>query len=154
MTMVRGILGVALGSAVAFTSTIAYADGMPRQAVAVAPPPAPFTWTGFYFGLHTGWQRTELQGSDFTGVNLNVANFALDNSFSNAIPTRQEENGWVFGGQYGYNHQFRNVVIGTEFSATWGNADGTSSGTGVNGRGCFQANNVLALQAGNETVRR
>src|SRR5262245_61958758 len=123
----RGILGVALGSAVVLTSTMANADGMPRQAVVAAPPPAPFSWTGFYLGLHTGWQRTELEGSDFTGNNLNVANFVTDNAFSNAIPTKQDVNGWIFGGQFGYNQQFRNVVVGTELSATWDNADGTSS---------------------------
>src|SRR5262249_1605921 len=49
--------------------------------------------------------------------------------------------------------QFRNVVVGTELSATWGNSDGTSSGTGLDGRGCFRANAVRALQA-TETVSR
>src|SRR5262245_14360723 len=123
----RGFLAVALGSAVVLTSTMANADGMPRQAVAVPPPPAPFSWTGFYLGLHTGWQRTEVEGSDFTAVNTNLANFVTDNIQSTAIPIQQDFDRWIFGGQFGYNHQFRNVVVGTELSATWGNSDGTSS---------------------------
>jgi len=156
--MVRGILGVAIGSAVALTSTIANADGMPRQGVVVAPPPPPFTWTGLYLGLHTGWQSTQIEGSDFTNVfggnplGTGVSRFFTDAVNSTGAPSRQDADGWVFGGQVGYNHQFQYVVLGTELSATWANVDDTSSGAGNDNRGCFQAQQGV-VRAGQTLTR-
>jgi opacity protein-like surface antigen len=33
--------------------------------------------------------------------------------------------GWIYGGQIGYNHQFGRVVVGSELSATFGDVDGS-----------------------------
>lgn len=69
----------------------------------VKAPPAPYVvpvynWNGFYIGGHVGWGRTESSWSEtFTGL-------SGDNS----------ENGFLGGGQIGYNWQFNNILLGIE----------------------------------------
>jgi outer membrane immunogenic protein len=70
------------------------------KAPVVAPPI--YDWTGFYIGVNGGysWGRSE---TDF-----NFVGFPL-------FSTSENLNGWVFGGQAGYNWQFnRNWLFGVE----------------------------------------
>jgi len=134
MTMLRlGFFGgVALGSAVAFTPTVVSADGYSAPAPAYYAPA--FSWTGLYIGAHTGWEKKRMEGSEFTGMAAGngTGNLIGDNNIglgglqSTAARTKQELDGWIYGGQIGYNHQFGRVVVGTELSGTWGNVDGTA----------------------------
>jgi outer membrane immunogenic protein len=79
------------------------AADLPVKAPPMAPVIAPlYDWTGFYIGLNGGysWGRS---ATDFTLVGFP------------AFSTSQNLNGWVFGGQAGYNWQFnRNWIFGVE----------------------------------------
>lgn len=95
----------------AFVSA-ARADGIPEtysQPVYFTP----FSWTGLYVGVHAGWEQKDIHGGNdiFTGF----------------LPDSQTIDGWIGGGQFGYNHQFGRVVLGTELSGSWGNVEGSSS---------------------------
>jgi len=71
-----------------------------------APPPAMFTWNGFYVGGHGGFAQGEF---DF---------------FTPITTTPSEHVKGGFGGvQAGYNYQIRNVVIGLEADASFGKLD-------------------------------
>jgi outer membrane immunogenic protein len=91
---------IALVAAIASSSTPALAADMALK----APPPAPsYNWTGFYVGPNVGY---------------GWGNSATDGTFGDpATPfsSSQTMNGWLGGGQAGYNWQFnRNWVFGVE----------------------------------------
>ena len=68
-------------------------------------PERPFSWTGFYLGLHAG-----------------VAFGDVDSVFSvaPASPWDHDRSGMIGGGQVGYNWQTGNIVLGVEADASWG----------------------------------
>jgi outer membrane immunogenic protein len=71
-----------------------------------APPPAMFTWNGFYVGGHGGFAQGEF---DF---------------FTPITTTPSEHVKGGFGGvQAGYNYQIRNVVLGLEADVSFGKLD-------------------------------
>jgi outer membrane immunogenic protein len=86
-------------------SAPAMAADLPAAPVYKAPviAPAPwYDWTGFYVGLNGGYSWGK-SATDYTVTGL--APFS----------TSQSMNGWVFGGQAGYNWQFnRNWIVGVE----------------------------------------
>jgi outer membrane immunogenic protein len=93
---------------------IASAADLPRKAPAYVPPaPPPFTWTGFYGGIHAGY------GWSDSHANIAVAPAGLIDPAS----LDQNGSGVIGGGQIGYNWQFApSWVIGIE---------GDVSGTGI-----------------------
>ena len=110
------IAGAAAVSAVAFTQIAAAAD-MPVKAP-VAPVPAPiYGWTGFYVGVHAGWGWS----SSTVAVTPSPAFVSASGYETNSFD--QNSDGFIGGGQIGYNWQFApNWVIGIE---------GDISGTGI-----------------------
>lgn len=107
--------------AAVLTAGAAQAADMPIKAVVKAPVIAPaFSWTGFYIGAHGGyaWGRNEFSNSDsidFPGsyeptYGDDDANYDVD--------------GWLFGGQIGFNYQVDQFVFGVEADASWANIDG------------------------------
>ena len=99
------LLGIAAGAALALSATAASADGRPsrapvREAVVAE---GPFSWTGFYVGLHigAGW-------SDVDSVFTAVPNSPWDHT----------GDGFLAGGQVGFNWQVGSVVLGVEASAS------------------------------------
>src|SRR5262245_8003437 len=72
---------------------------------------APFNWTGFYIGAHigAGWATTE-----FSNPNSGIV-------FSN-----YNLNGFLGGGQIGYNWQSGWAVFGVEADASWTDIKGSS----------------------------
>jgi outer membrane immunogenic protein len=102
--MKKLLFGSAMVAALAVAAPAMAADlpaAPPYQALAVVPLPI-YDWTGFYVGLNGGysWGRSK---TDYT-----VTGFPLFSSSQNL-------NGWVFGGQAGYNWQFnRNWIVGIE----------------------------------------
>jgi outer membrane immunogenic protein len=84
-------------------SAPAFAADLPVKApVYKAPVVVAYDWTGFYVGLNGGysWGRSK---TDFSVAGVTV------------LSTSQALNGWVFGGQAGYNWQFnRNWLFGLE----------------------------------------
>jgi outer membrane immunogenic protein len=78
-----------------------------------APPPAPvyYSWTGFYIGAHVGgsWGTTE---SEINSIAIPAAGIAL-NGF--VLPlSSHTNNGFIGGGQIGYNWQAGWAVFGAE----------------------------------------
>lgn len=82
------------------------------------PPPAPVAqWTGFFAGVHGGyaWGRTDM---DQVGP---------------ADPGSMRNDGWLLGGQIGYDHQFQNLVLGAEADISWSSVDGQKNIVGPGG---------------------
>ena len=104
------LAGVAVGLA---AIQAASAADLPRKAPAYVPPaPPPFSWTGFYGGIHAGW--------GWSNSSASVLDTAL---LFDPISIGQNGNGVIGGAQIGYNWQFSpNFVLGIE---------GDISGTGI-----------------------
>lgn len=126
-------------TAAAFAQLAAAAD-LPRKAPAYAPPPpAPvYSWTGWYVGLNAGggWGNNDPIDNSVTSAFCDtgfVGCVAPRNSFSNAaaaaVPgqfnTRQQ--GFIGGGQIGYNFQSGPVVWGVETDFQGANIKGSDS---------------------------
>jgi outer membrane immunogenic protein len=74
---------------------------------------APYNWGGFYFGVHAGWQWSDIDASyGLTG------NPALQISAINGAGWGVSHDSPVVGGQIGLQHQFGQLVVGVEGSYT------------------------------------
>src|SRR6185312_5656135 len=97
---------LAAGATAALTGGAMAADlytPPPAAPVAVAPVAAPSVWDGPYIGASVGygWQSLATTPSDTTG------------------------NGWLVGGQVGYNfHVANQIVLGVEGNVDWTNSAG------------------------------
>ena len=126
----------------------AMAADVPRRTIAPAAPapvaPAPvFTWTGFYVGVNAGYGFSNRRndncfggcGFSFGDGSLVVPTVTLDGSLGPPAPIvpiagfpvgfgvdRRNQDGFVGGGQSGYNYQFTpgsGFVIGIEVDAQY-----------------------------------
>lgn len=107
-------ISVPLAVFAALTATASAAD-LPRRALPPAPVAVPvFTWTGAYFGVQAGYigstgERVNTAGSQ------RAANGAQTGSYTATF--KQPRNGFIGGGQAGYNYQFTpgsGFVVGVE----------------------------------------
>jgi outer membrane immunogenic protein len=118
-TMRRGLLAlVGLAGAAVFSGGALAADmGRP---VYKAPPagvmPATYDWTGFYVGGHVGYGWAEKDWRDAFG--LNVSNKA---------------DGFLGGGQVGFNYQIGMFVLGAEGDFSWSGIKGGSNTAAIIG---------------------
>jgi outer membrane immunogenic protein len=137
-----------LTSLAAFTALTAAASAadLPRRAAPPVFTPVPvFTWTGFYAGLNAGYgfgvedslaptQVVTIDRRVVGGPVGAIAGFAFDNG--------GRSDGFVGGGQIGYNYQFTpgsGVVIGIEADAQYadlGGRFGRNGGCGAGGIAC------------------
>jgi outer membrane immunogenic protein len=81
-------------------------------------------WTGFYAGLHAGYGWGD------------VSNTLVFNPFLNvppAAPTTFHENlnGFIGGGQTGYNYQLNNMVLGIEADISYTHFTGSAANSGI-----------------------
>jgi outer membrane immunogenic protein len=128
------------GSLVGLTLGATAAD-LPRRVVAPAPyvPVPVFTWTGFYVGVNAGYGWHDDNNDDFLnngfgfnglGTGLAVQTNAglqpvaplTGNNFGVLDNGRRGRDGFVGGGQVGYNYQFTpgsGLVIGLEADAQY-----------------------------------
>ncbi len=110
------------------TSAASAAD-LPRRA---APPPVftpvpVFTWTGFYAGFNAGYgfDASSSRGPTVVGVPAGAGLFAAGNTATSgvlAFSNRNNNEGFVGGGQIGYNYQFTpgsGFVVGVEADAQY-----------------------------------
>jgi outer membrane immunogenic protein len=110
---------------VGFTSIASAADLPTKAPVYKAPAVAPVSnWTGFYVGLNAGYawgnsDTTSISGATLTGTGVLLA----------APPPGLTPNGFIGGGQAGYNWQIGQWVFGGEidFSGLDAKADATIS---------------------------
>lgn len=109
---------LASASVAVLSLSAANAADMPVKYV---PPAAMFSWTGFYVGAHIGgtWGTTEAE--------INSIALGGLGAFSGfVLPlTSQSFNGFIGGGQIGYNWQSGIVVFGAEAELSATNAQGT-----------------------------
>lgn len=108
----------------ALVVTPALAADMAAPVYKAPPPPAPvWSWTGFYIGVNAGWKGINSAGmtsapNDAATVGFNtacIAAGACPQNYGNA-----SGNGFIGGGQVGYNWQIQNYVVGleTDFDGT------------------------------------
>ncbi len=120
-------LAFALAGALAIgTYATALADGPARSTVGPADPyaytPAPqqlfYNWSGVYIG-----------------GNLNIATVTSEGVLNTGVTERTSANATnTLGGVHGgYQHQFRELVLGAEFSYAWGGGDMTTGSVGAPG---------------------
>jgi outer membrane immunogenic protein len=77
----------------------------PATYVPIAPPP--FSWTGIYVGANGGWGWSKVDDTDAgPGLFGSVFPIGTTTSFS--------QNGWLAGGQIGFNYQINALVLGAE----------------------------------------
>ncbi len=151
--VVTSSLLIALGSGPAF------AADMPLKAPPIAAPP-PCVWCGWYVGVNAGYasSRDEFVDSVGRGVFANPLALAATTAALSAsvaglttpIPGGRR-NGFIGGGQIGYNHQFGMFVAGIEadFQALSGKGSGTI-GTVQPIIGFAGNNSVTTLTASNQ----
>ncbi len=115
--LIRAIVVMALTHSAALIAH-AGATGDYKETKNVAPvPPPPCVWQGFYLGLHAGGQFGHSENLDH---NYNVDIFGIPPD----KPWGYSESGFVGGGQFGYNFQWRWLVIGPEIDLGYMNLDG------------------------------
>ncbi len=117
------ILGLLAATAITTAGiSAASAADLPVRA---APPLAPiiaaapvFTWTGFYVGVNAGWGW---QDNNNDGIFVPPGTFAAPfGGTSGTLGTGNgEDDGFVGGGQIGYNVQFGTFVLGVEADIHW-----------------------------------
>jgi len=110
-SLLLGLLGATAMSGAAVAADIA-------RPVYKAPPagvlPVTYDWTGFYIGGHVGYGWAEKDWRDAFG--LNVSN---------------KGNGFLGGGQAGFNYQIGQFVLGAEGDFSWSGISGTTNTVGV-----------------------
>jgi outer membrane immunogenic protein len=117
------LAGVVLGALMA----PAMAGDMPVPAYMKAPAPPPFSWTGLYLGGNAGWGTIDDDALPFcldpTG--------AYQGPGCDVVPGgRVRGNGFVGGGQIGYNWQVSRLVVGLESDMQGTNLKGTTNVAG------------------------
>jgi outer membrane immunogenic protein len=109
-SMARGLL---VGASLLALAGAASAADLSRPTYKAAPPPPPaWSWTGFYIGAHVGagWSTTE---ADITSISAGGLG-----AFGAQFPlSSHNNNGFLGGGQVGFNWQAGWVVIGAEVDA-------------------------------------
>jgi len=116
-TMRRGLLVLASLAGAAVLSGGAMAADL-KTPVYKAPPagviPAAYDWTGFYVGGHVGYGWGQKNWTD---------TFGLDASST--------PNGFLGGGQVGYNYQIGQYVLGIEADGSWSGIKGGTTAFGA-----------------------
>ena len=122
LTMIKQTVAIALGAlSLAATMSGATAADLGPYRPGPAPeafyePPAEKTWRGFYVGINGGYAWGSNDPVIVTGGSASGAMAAID------------PEGWLGGGQIGYNAQFGRFVLGVEADMQGGNIEGTTAG--------------------------
>ena len=117
------------GTAFAGLTASAFAADLPRRAAPPVFTPVPvFTWTGFYAGFNAGYgfgTQDNNRTPTVIAVPAGAGLFAVGNTRTSgvvAFADRNSSDGFVGGGQIGYNYQFTpgsGVVVGIEADAQY-----------------------------------
>lgn len=145
-------------TAMAFATASAFAADLPYRKAppAYIPPPPPPMWTGFYAGLNAGYgfgTTEQVTTSSFPVQDtlavltaplspILVSNFAFGaTALANSGVANVNQNGFIGGGQIGYNYQWgQSFVIGLEADI---------QGAGIRGRGGYVGTGVDTLNFAN-----
>jgi outer membrane immunogenic protein len=144
--MSRRFISIAAGAVAFATGGTAFAADMPVQAPPPAPAPVPYTWIGFYIRASVGpnWSLKDVEPSGtvaFTNPGFSVNAPSTAAAQIEAIPQvlSTSANGFIGGGQLGYDPQWDRFVLGVE-----------GGFSGLTGRG-FNNSNTFA-QIGAPTI--
>ncbi|MEZ0167560.1 outer membrane protein [Microvirga sp. TS319] len=114
--MRSSLLCLLAGTAVVATASATLAADLPSR---VAPAPLPaiaavplFTWTGFYAGVNAGYGFSN-HDDDSIGVPVGTFTGAFA-ATSGTVAAKEDNGGFVGGGQIGYNYQIGQFVVGVE----------------------------------------
>jgi outer membrane immunogenic protein len=110
-------------------ATSATAADLPRKAPAAPPVQAvqAVNWTGFYIGVHTGYSWGRWDGDlTFDPGTGPVQVFDPSNR-------KIDANGWLAGGQIGFNYQLGSFVFGSEADISWTNLKGENTFSTIGG---------------------
>ena len=111
---------LALLASTALAASASAADLTPRRVLKAAPLEA-FSWTGLYIGGHVGagWSTTESRLDDISinGVSVGGLNLPL---------ASHTGNGFLGGGQVGFNYQLGTLVLGIEADGTYTDLKGSA----------------------------
>ena len=108
------ILSVA--ALLAATASPTFAADLPARKAAAPEPPPPPAWTGFYAGVNGGYSWTSSNAITQSYVDTASGGFVTNAALGN-IPfqTQAPNQGFIGGGQVGFNWQFDNrFVVGVE----------------------------------------
>jgi outer membrane immunogenic protein len=143
----RKLLLAGTAVAVVMAAGAAGAADLSRPVYKAAPPPIPvFSWTGFYVGVHVGGAWGTKEWSDpsvffFSGKGgVPTTAFFPDTTINN-----YGLNGFLGGGQIGYNYQSGPWVWGLEAQASWAGIRGSDACPFFEGKGTTCKSNVDAL---------
>jgi outer membrane immunogenic protein len=125
----------------------AHAADLPQRAA----PPAfvaaqAYNWSGLYMGVHVG-------GGWFNNQNVSVGDPAGATFPAGYVFTPQDGDGFIGGGQAGYNAQFGKLVVGVEGDFSGMNLRGTSESESVRLPGRYSVQTVEANWVGMATAR-
>ena len=103
------------------TAAIASDINPARRVVPLAPV---WSWTGFYVGGNVGYANS-YENETISGNNA-VSGLVVG---TGGIPSSSalNANGWMAGGQIGYNYQFGEFVAGVEADFDWSDVKGSSN---------------------------
>jgi outer membrane immunogenic protein len=131
-------------SSVAFLGLTAgaFAADLPSRVVPAPIAAVPiFTWTGFYVGVNAGYGWGN-NSDDVVFVAPGTVAAPFGATTGTIAFTDANRDGFVGGGQIGYNYQFGAVVVGVEADIQW--ADLGNGGVGVVTTGTFPVGFVPA----------
>jgi outer membrane immunogenic protein len=132
------------GAALIASVTMASAADLPsRKGAPLAPMYAPaFSWTGFYAGVHAGYGW----GDQNTGRFGNSAGFnGAVNAGTTPLSFGSDVDGFIGGGQIGYNYQMNSIVVGVEADLSFSDIKGTSN-VNLPGAGGFSPSSSSSRQ--------
>jgi outer membrane immunogenic protein len=123
--MIRRILMASAGALA--LSEAAFAADLPSQAPPPVFLPPPPLWTGFYVGINAGYEWSASKDVNIATIGAgNPFNVGLGALANGTVPV-SKSNGFIGGGQIGYNYQFANSwVVGLE-----ADLDGVAGGHGT-----------------------
>ena len=149
--MLRRIL-LASAGALALTGAALAAD-LPSRApppVYLAPPPI-FTWTGLYVGINAGYTFSDSNNFATSAANIQFCGAGCAGGLASATAAAAgattllsiKDDGFIGGGQIGYNYQFANSwVAGLEADFQGTSARGHATAVNVVGIAGFPANSI------------
>jgi outer membrane immunogenic protein len=132
------------GAALIASVTMASAADLPsRKGAPLAPMYAPaFTWTGFYAGVNAGYGW----GDQNTNRIGNSAAFqGAVNAGTTPLSFGGKPDGFIGGGQIGYNYQMNSIVIGAEADIQFADIKETRN-IALPGAGAFLPSNSSSRQ--------
>jgi outer membrane immunogenic protein len=117
------VLGTALFSAPALAADLPAAVYKAAPAVVAA-----YNWSGFYVGVNAGWLTTRDNDVTFSGTDTGAGGLGTALALG-GIPRSLgvSSDGFIGGGQIGYNWQVSQWVFGLEADLQWADAGGSST---------------------------